>query len=145
MALDLYFKMQRAQEEIERLNIEIRRVITFIRDEGQYLRKKETEYEESQPHLSHQIKLRHNEWRRFNRAHMRRFRDLGMSERFSGTIRPGVNVDAAASGDDGEDMEGGEQVSPSAEDAELEEEEREEEEEAALGHEVDAITHVALD
>lgn len=30
MAMDLYFKIQRAKEEIDRLNIEIPRVITYI-------------------------------------------------------------------------------------------------------------------
>ena len=34
---DTYFKMERAREEIERLNVEIRRVITYMRDEEHYL------------------------------------------------------------------------------------------------------------
>lgn len=33
LALDRYFKIQRAQEELDRLNIEIKRVATYIRDE----------------------------------------------------------------------------------------------------------------
>jgi len=140
MAMDLYFKVQRAQEEIERLNIEIRRVTTYIRDEDLYLRKKEAEYEASQPHLSHQIGLRHKEWSRFNSAHMRRFRGLRKLDGFSGTILPSRSLDVDAE----EDMDGDE-ISPTTEDAELEEEEREEEEEEAVGHEIDTIAHIALD
>src|ERR1700722_6349417 len=34
MAMDLYFKIQRANEEIDRLNVEIQRLITYIQDEN---------------------------------------------------------------------------------------------------------------
>jgi hypothetical protein len=41
LAMDLYFKIQRAREEIDRLNIEVKRVATYIRDEKHYLRNAE--------------------------------------------------------------------------------------------------------
>src|ERR1700722_1773183 len=88
MAMDLYFKIQRAKEEIERLNIEIPRVVTHIRDERQFLLKKEAEYWESHPILSHQIKLYRMERCRFDAQHMRRFKDIARLPGFTGTITP---------------------------------------------------------
>ncbi|KAJ7790455.1 hypothetical protein B0H14DRAFT_2626005 [Mycena olivaceomarginata] len=38
LAMDTYFKIERAQEEIIRLNIEIRRMMTWMRDEGIFFR-----------------------------------------------------------------------------------------------------------
>ncbi|KAF8137983.1 hypothetical protein K438DRAFT_2030893, partial [Mycena galopus ATCC 62051] len=38
LAMDRYFKILRAREEIKRLNIEIRRVVTWIHDENRFLR-----------------------------------------------------------------------------------------------------------
>ncbi|KAJ7156602.1 hypothetical protein C8R43DRAFT_883952 [Mycena crocata] len=43
LAMDRYFKILRAREEIKRLNVEIPRVITWIRDENRCLRAKERE------------------------------------------------------------------------------------------------------
>ena len=39
-AMDQYFRIQRAKEELKRVKIEIRRVVTWIRDENRLLRKK---------------------------------------------------------------------------------------------------------
>jgi len=55
--MDLHFKIRRAREEIERLDIEIPRVITNIRDERRYLLKKEAEVLVTNPVLAHQIAL----------------------------------------------------------------------------------------
>ncbi|KAF7304501.1 hypothetical protein HMN09_00852700 [Mycena chlorophos] len=41
--MDDYFRLVRAKEEIQRLDIEIKRTVTFIRDEGTFLRSKEGE------------------------------------------------------------------------------------------------------
>lgn len=42
LAMDLYFKIARAHEEITRLNVEIRHVATYISDEDHFLRYSET-------------------------------------------------------------------------------------------------------
>ncbi|KAJ7786908.1 hypothetical protein B0H14DRAFT_2400086, partial [Mycena olivaceomarginata] len=47
LAMDSYFKILRAREEIVRLNIEIRRLVTWINDEDQFLRNRELELVES--------------------------------------------------------------------------------------------------
>ncbi|KAJ7862383.1 hypothetical protein B0H14DRAFT_3084658 [Mycena olivaceomarginata] len=41
LAMDRYFKILRAREEIKRLNVEIPRVVTWIRDENRFLHKME--------------------------------------------------------------------------------------------------------
>ncbi|KAJ7931898.1 hypothetical protein B0H13DRAFT_2308282 [Mycena leptocephala] len=43
LAMDSYFKIQRAREEIVLLNNEIRRLVTWISDEDQFLRRRESE------------------------------------------------------------------------------------------------------
>jgi hypothetical protein len=50
--MDTYFKIQRAKEEINCLNIEIRRLVTYIRDERVFLLAKEAEVRETDPHLA---------------------------------------------------------------------------------------------
>ncbi|KAJ7711679.1 hypothetical protein B0H16DRAFT_1343537 [Mycena metata] len=50
--LGKYFKIERAKEEIIRYNIEIRRVITAIRDKKIFLTRKEAELEETNPQLA---------------------------------------------------------------------------------------------
>ena len=47
LAMDLYFKIERAREEITRLNVEIRRVATYIRDENHFLQYSETKARET--------------------------------------------------------------------------------------------------
>ncbi|KAJ7894664.1 hypothetical protein B0H14DRAFT_3854252 [Mycena olivaceomarginata] len=45
LAMDRYFKILRAREEIKRVNVEIPRMVTWIRDEYKVLRRKEQELE----------------------------------------------------------------------------------------------------
>ncbi|KAJ7853198.1 hypothetical protein B0H13DRAFT_1643142 [Mycena leptocephala] len=49
--MDTHFKIERAKEEIHRLNIEIRRLVTYIQDERVFLLAKEAEVRETNPQL----------------------------------------------------------------------------------------------
>ncbi|KAJ7659532.1 hypothetical protein B0H17DRAFT_1212861 [Mycena rosella] len=51
-AMDKYFKLLRAKEEIVRLNVEIRRVVTWINNEDEFLRHRESELENAGDHDS---------------------------------------------------------------------------------------------
>ncbi|KAJ6479830.1 hypothetical protein C8R45DRAFT_1054445 [Mycena sanguinolenta] len=73
-AMDKYFKILRAREEIKRLNIEIKRVVTWIDDEDRFLRKKEKEYMKSDPSLA-------------------RFWALAKTPAFTGSVVPGIAVE----------------------------------------------------
>jgi hypothetical protein len=57
LAMDLHFKICRAKEEIQRLNVEIPRVATYIRDENHYLRTCKDQVRVFNPQLAHHIYL----------------------------------------------------------------------------------------
>jgi hypothetical protein len=91
--IDKYFKLERAREEIQRLNIEIPRVITYIRDEDAFLQLKELELKETNPVMAHHVQKHRWERARFNEQHMRRFRKLASLPGFTGSIQPGVSME----------------------------------------------------
>ena len=91
--IDHYFKLERAREEIQRLNVEIARVVTYIRDEDKFLRSKEAEVILVNPGLARQVKIHRMERGRFNAQHMERFRKLASLPGFSGTIIPGTSIE----------------------------------------------------
>jgi hypothetical protein len=70
LAIDQAFKLERAAEEVARLNIEIPRFATYIRDEDIYLRVKEIELSASHPALAHQVGIHRMERARFNEHHL---------------------------------------------------------------------------
>lgn len=93
LAMDTYFKMCRAREEIDRLNVEIPRVATYLRDENRYLRECEGQVREFNPALAHQIHLHRMERGRFNILHTRRLLEISRLSGFTGSIAAGVSVD----------------------------------------------------
>ncbi|KAG1775054.1 hypothetical protein EV702DRAFT_1199651 [Suillus placidus] len=94
-AMDLHFKMCRAREEIGRLNIEVRRLMTYIRDEERYLRECEDQLKDTSQALAHQITIHRNTRGRFNSRHLKRLYDILKLPGFSGTLTPGVSADTS--------------------------------------------------
>ncbi|KAJ3576382.1 hypothetical protein NP233_g487 [Leucocoprinus birnbaumii] len=86
--MDKHFKILRAEEEITRLNIEIRRVITHLHDEECFLCLKENQTQATDPLLAYQIRLYHLERTPYAEIHMRRFKNLASNPRFTGTLLP---------------------------------------------------------
>ncbi|KAF8123662.1 hypothetical protein K438DRAFT_1468517, partial [Mycena galopus ATCC 62051] len=93
LAMDSYFKILCAREEIKRLNIEIQWVVTWINDEDLFLRKKEEEFKESNPHLAVQISRYRLRRARFDTTHMNRFWALAKTPGFTGLVVPGVLIE----------------------------------------------------
>ncbi|KAG2354598.1 hypothetical protein BDR07DRAFT_1305407 [Suillus spraguei] len=91
-AMDLYFKMCRAREEICRLNIEVRRLVTYIRDKDKYLWECEDRLTVANPALAHQIAIHRNVRGRFNFRHLNRLHDISKLPGFTGTLVPGVSA-----------------------------------------------------
>ncbi|KAH7917998.1 hypothetical protein BV22DRAFT_1108467 [Leucogyrophana mollusca] len=91
-AMDLYFKMRRAREEIQRLNIEVRRMATYLRDEDRYLRACEDQLRDRHPSLAHQIGIHRRVRSRFTAHHLQRLGDIAALPGFSGTISPGESA-----------------------------------------------------
>ncbi|KAJ7734061.1 hypothetical protein B0H14DRAFT_3097692 [Mycena olivaceomarginata] len=95
------------REEIQRLNIEIRRVVTWIRDENRFLLDQEEslrseegkspEDAEMDRLLAVQVKLYRERRGRFDRTHIQRFQKLAHLNGFTGTIRSGTAVERAGS------------------------------------------------
>ena len=56
--MDQHFKMEQAREEIARLNIEIPQLTTYIRDKEAFLLQHEESLQDTDPPLSHQLRLR---------------------------------------------------------------------------------------
>jgi hypothetical protein len=88
-AMDSHFKMLRAHEEINRLNIEIRRFVTFLRDEDRFLQEKEKDVEVSDPALAYQVHVYRMERGRFTAVHLRRLDQISRLSGFSGSLQPG--------------------------------------------------------
>ncbi|KAJ6448968.1 hypothetical protein C8R47DRAFT_999342 [Mycena vitilis] len=108
--MDTYFKIERAKEEVQRLDIEIRRFVTYMKDEREFLEAKEKEVEETEPHLAffvRRYRMRHG---RFEKIHMDRFKKMAaaLGTRFTGTLVPGVRLATpvmAATEGDNDDMD----------------------------------------
>ncbi|KAF8338602.1 hypothetical protein F5887DRAFT_920026 [Amanita rubescens] len=90
--LDQYFKIRRAREEITRLDIEIRRVVTYMKDEKHFLIHMQQKLAGTQPHLAHQIKLYRHERGRFDEVHIKRFVKLALQNGFTGTVKAGESL-----------------------------------------------------
>lgn len=93
LAMDHYFKICHAKEEIGRLNVEIQRFATYLCDEDHYLRTCETQVREFNPQLAHQIALHRMERGRFHTHHLRRLSQISQLSGFTGSILPGESID----------------------------------------------------
>ncbi|KAJ7833444.1 hypothetical protein B0H14DRAFT_2364292 [Mycena olivaceomarginata] len=94
LAMDSYFKILRAREEIQRLNIEIKRVVTWIDNEDRFLRKKEEELKETDPLLAVQVTRYRQQRGRSDLYHMHRFWALAKVPGFTGSVVPGISIEA---------------------------------------------------
>ncbi|KAJ7049089.1 hypothetical protein C8F01DRAFT_1094008 [Mycena amicta] len=129
--MDSFFKIERAREEVQRLNIEICRVVTWIRDERQYLQRMEKGLRDAgEVTLAVQMKCYGQQRGIFAATHMQKFWELAKRDGFTGSLEHGVAVEAREKTADEVDME--EEVVETAEEAaenhDAEEEEEEEEE-----------------
>jgi hypothetical protein len=92
LAIDRAFKLERAEEEIARLNIEVPRLATYIRDEDIYLRAKEAELSPSHPALAHQVGIHRMERGRFNAHHLKVLGKIHLLAGYTGPIEFGTRI-----------------------------------------------------
>jgi hypothetical protein len=90
--MDSYFKVLRAQEEVLRLNVEVPRLATFMRDDDAYLLKKQTEIQATHPALSHQIGIYRMEGGRFIVHHTKILNQIVALKGYSGGLLLGTHV-----------------------------------------------------
>ncbi|KAF9041243.1 hypothetical protein BJ165DRAFT_1416052 [Panaeolus papilionaceus] len=93
--VDQFFKIKGARDEIKRLNIEIRRLTTYIRDEEAFLAHHVDTLSETQPLLAHQIHLRLISLKLKNDVHITRMKGLLKLPGFSGTLDEGVSIEGS--------------------------------------------------
>ncbi|THV07308.1 hypothetical protein K435DRAFT_815535 [Dendrothele bispora CBS 962.96] len=117
-AMDRYFKICRAREELKRLNIEIRRVATYLRDEDIYLRRKEEELASTDPDLARQIQVYRLRRGRFNAMHWKQLHEIAKLDGFTGTLEPGIGKLTVAQPDGDDEDSDEEQVNDDYEDVE---------------------------
>ncbi|KAF8128818.1 hypothetical protein K438DRAFT_2000099 [Mycena galopus ATCC 62051] len=94
VALDQHYKMLRAEEEIERLNVEIACLVTYMADEEEFLvYHKERLRQEGEDTLAHQVRIHRGQRGRFNAVHMERLVRLSKEPGFTADISSrGVSV-----------------------------------------------------
>ncbi|KAJ7874560.1 hypothetical protein B0H14DRAFT_2569237 [Mycena olivaceomarginata] len=73
--LDAYFKIERAKEEIG-LNVEIKRFVTYIRDEKAFLDGKVIEVEARDPHLAFFVREYQSRRGRFDEGHIKKLTEM---------------------------------------------------------------------
>ncbi|KAG6806822.1 hypothetical protein H0H92_009967, partial [Tricholoma furcatifolium] len=136
LAMDQYFKIQRAKEEIQHLDIEIKRVVTHMRDEEAFLSAKASEAAQTDPALAYQVTIYREERLRFHELHRRHFKKLARNPFFTGSIVPGTPLDKSLQQQNTMDIDDRNEEREEREQQEEEEEElrlsREEEEEEEL-------------
>ncbi|KAF8230523.1 hypothetical protein L208DRAFT_1281425, partial [Tricholoma matsutake] len=71
VVIDQYYKLEHACKEIQHLNIEIPRLITYIQDEDRFLCSKVAEVMEVNSGLAWQVEKHRLQWGRFDDQHMR--------------------------------------------------------------------------
>jgi hypothetical protein len=96
LAMDRYFKTLRAREEIKCLNIEIRWVITWIRDENHFLRRMERSLKDTEGKteegievdalIAVQVRLYREQQGCFDAGHLERFQKLAQTLGFTGSL-----------------------------------------------------------
>ncbi|KAJ7738682.1 hypothetical protein DFH07DRAFT_870478 [Mycena maculata] len=92
-AMDPHFKLLRADEEIQRLNVEIRCFVTYIVDEEAFLLREEEHLRmEGNEVIAHQVRLVRMERSRFTDMHMSRLVKLSREPGFTGCILPGTSL-----------------------------------------------------
>ncbi|KAJ7435593.1 hypothetical protein B0H11DRAFT_1755896 [Mycena galericulata] len=108
LLLDSYFKIERAGEEIDWCNVEIRRVITHIRDETDFLVSKAAELDATNPTMAYFVKAYRWQRGRFDETHLDRFTKLAKMAgvRFTGTLLPGRRLQPVTPVTQDEPMQG---------------------------------------
>ncbi|KAI6018452.1 hypothetical protein BKA83DRAFT_4127671 [Pisolithus microcarpus] len=92
LAINTFFKLCWAEEEVTRLNVEIHRIVTYLIDEDCYLRACEALYRDTHPALTHQISIYHGIRSHFTPSHLHSLKKISCLPGFSGTLTPGVSL-----------------------------------------------------
>ncbi|KAL0058015.1 hypothetical protein AAF712_015322 [Marasmius tenuissimus] len=71
-----YFKLWKSHVELDHLHVEIKRLVTYMKEERNFLKARELQVSHYDPHLAHQITIYRWERGRFNDLHRTRLRNI---------------------------------------------------------------------
>ncbi|KAI6142816.1 hypothetical protein BKA82DRAFT_4331420 [Pisolithus tinctorius] len=91
-AMDHYFKLLRAREEIEHLEVEARRLLTYLRDEERFLDESKQQARALHPPLAHQIARYRSIHSRFTSQHLKRLHDITKLPGYKGSLSFGESM-----------------------------------------------------
>ncbi|KAL0063208.1 hypothetical protein AAF712_009906 [Marasmius tenuissimus] len=77
-----YFKLWKSHVELDRLHVEIKRLVMYMKEERNFLKAREIQVSQYDPHLAHQITIYRWERARFNDLHRTRLRNIYKLEGF---------------------------------------------------------------
>ena len=97
-AVDDYFHMLRAREEIIRCNNEVQRIATHLRDEARFLHFHEEVHRFTNPLLAHQITRYRQVRGRFDAHHRQQLKAISLLNGFTGSIEPAQSLDTGRGG-----------------------------------------------
>lgn len=92
LAINTYFKLCQAEEEVIHLNVEIRCIVMYLVDEENYLHTCEALYQDTHPALAHQISIYHAAHSWFTLIHLHTLKKMSCLPGSSGTLAPGISV-----------------------------------------------------
>ncbi|KAI6142083.1 hypothetical protein BKA82DRAFT_28431 [Pisolithus tinctorius] len=92
LAINMYFKLCQAEEEVVHLNVEIHRVVTYLIDKDRYLQACEALYQDTNPTLAYQISRYRAIHSQFTPLHLRTLEKISHLPGFRGTLTPGISV-----------------------------------------------------
>ena len=78
-----FFKLCRAREEIQRLNVEVRRLLTWIHDENKHMQQVIKQLSD-EPHLADELRKRWALWLAVNQVHLERIKILQSKDYYTG-------------------------------------------------------------
>ncbi|KAK7031920.1 hypothetical protein R3P38DRAFT_3313830 [Favolaschia claudopus] len=141
--LDSYHKLKRAKEEIQRLNIEIKRFVTYMDDEKELLLKTRREVEQGNPVLAFFIRRYGHQRGRFNTIHMEKLRELAakLGDDFTGSLEMEDAGEREGNVEGGQVVEQG--MEPDAEESGSEDSEVDNEDEDIVAV-IDSVTTLVL-
>lgn len=87
--MDSYFKLCRAREELDRIRLEAKRLLTFITDEELFLRKSLASLTATNPDLAFQLDRRLTLFTSINHIHYERLRLFGIRDNSAPGLIPG--------------------------------------------------------
>ena len=79
-----YFKLCRAREELQRLNVEVRRLLTWIHDENEHTQQVINHVVSDEPHLADELRRRWAMQSAVNQVHLEQLKLLQREEYYTG-------------------------------------------------------------